>query len=102
MLPIGGSVPTSTLEEHGDLGITMEITSGGVVIPLSAVRPCGRRVPLRGPWTYTLEEKTVINDYATTTKTVHNNSKWVVVDSFSCCDIVVYFNFSSSDTKFYA
>jgi hypothetical protein len=35
------------------LGSPMEVTSGGVVIPLSAVRLYGRRVPPRGLWTST-------------------------------------------------
>jgi hypothetical protein len=53
-----------------------------------------------------LEEKTVLNDYATTTKTVHNDSNCpqrlifstflVIVDSFSRCGIVIYSSFSSS------
>jgi hypothetical protein len=36
--------PKLSLGHHGDHG-------WGVVIPLSAVRPFGRRVLLRGPWT---------------------------------------------------
>jgi hypothetical protein len=29
----------------------MEVIGGGVVTPLSAVRPCGKGLPPRGPWT---------------------------------------------------
>jgi hypothetical protein len=39
------------LKHPGDLGVTMGVTIGGVVIPLSAVRPCGKGVPPRRPWT---------------------------------------------------
>ena len=46
--------------------------------------------------TIALEEKTVINNYATMTKTIYNDSFLVIVDNFSHCGIVVYFSFSSS------
>jgi hypothetical protein len=39
------------LRDPGDLGATMGVTGGGVVILLSAVRPYGRGVPPRRPWT---------------------------------------------------
>jgi hypothetical protein len=39
------------LRDPGDLGVTMEVIGGGVVTPLGVVRQCGRKVPLRGPWT---------------------------------------------------
>jgi hypothetical protein len=32
-----------------DLGVTMGVKGGGVVIPLSAVKPCRREVPPRRP-----------------------------------------------------
>jgi hypothetical protein len=38
---------------------------------------------------YTLEEKTVLNDYATTTKTVHNDSFSVVFQSLWTVLVVV-------------
>jgi hypothetical protein len=38
---------------------------------------------------YTLEEKTVLNDYATTTKTVHNDSFSVVFKSLWTVLVVV-------------
>jgi hypothetical protein len=34
------------LKDPGDLGVM----DGGMMIPLSAIRPCGRKVPPRGPW----------------------------------------------------
>jgi hypothetical protein len=37
------------LRDSNDLGVTMEVTSGGVVTPLSVVRPCDVEVPPRGP-----------------------------------------------------
>jgi hypothetical protein len=37
------------LRDPGDLVVTMEVTSGGVVTPLSAVWLCRRGVPPRGP-----------------------------------------------------
>lgn len=37
------------LKDLGDLGVTMGITGGGVVTPLSAVRLCEREVSSRGP-----------------------------------------------------
>jgi hypothetical protein len=39
------------LRDPGDFGITMGITDGGMLTPLSAVRLCGRGVPPRGPCT---------------------------------------------------
>jgi hypothetical protein len=47
-----GSVPTLTPKDPGDFRIIKGIKGGGVVIPLSAVRPCRRRVPPKGPWMY--------------------------------------------------
>jgi hypothetical protein len=39
------------LKDPGDFGVTMGVTGSRVVIPLSAVRLCGRGVPPRGLWT---------------------------------------------------
>jgi hypothetical protein len=51
ILPIGLVSSLQHLKYLGDLGNTIEVIDGGVVTPLSAIRPCGRKVPLRGPWT---------------------------------------------------
>jgi hypothetical protein len=37
------------LRDPGDLEVTMGIMGGGVVTPLSAIRPFGRRVSPTGP-----------------------------------------------------
>jgi hypothetical protein len=39
------------LRDVGDLRVTMVVKGGGVVTPLSAVGPCGRKMPPRGLWT---------------------------------------------------
>jgi hypothetical protein len=39
------------LRDPSDLGITMGVTGGGVVTPLSMVKLCEKGVPPRGPWT---------------------------------------------------
>jgi hypothetical protein len=39
------------LKDLGDLGVSVGIKGDGVVTPQSAIRPCGREVPPRGPWT---------------------------------------------------
>jgi hypothetical protein len=37
--------------DPNDLGVIVEVTGGEVVTPLNAIRPCGKEVPPRGPWT---------------------------------------------------
>jgi hypothetical protein len=51
VLPIWGGVLTSAFKDPNDLGVTMRVTSGRVIIPLSVVRSCGREVLPKGHWT---------------------------------------------------
>jgi hypothetical protein len=39
------------LKNFINLMVTMEAMGGGMVTPFNVVRPCGRRLLLRGPWT---------------------------------------------------
>jgi hypothetical protein len=39
------------LRDLDDLGVSMEVTSGGMMTPLSPVRLFGRELLPRGPWT---------------------------------------------------
>jgi hypothetical protein len=45
-----GGVLLQHLRDLSSLGVTMGIEDGAVVTLLSAVRPCGKGVPPKGPW----------------------------------------------------
>jgi hypothetical protein len=51
MIPKGVVSLLQHLRDPNDLGNTMGVKGGGVVILLSVVRSCGKEVPPRGPWT---------------------------------------------------